>query len=279
MPAFEHDGLSIEYSIAGDPQTPAVVLLHDAGEDGRSWFPHALALSRDFCVVAPDLRGHGKSGAPPEPSGYSMDAFTGDLRALVDHLGLELAAFCGAGLGALVALQFATEHPARVAGLVLCDVTPAPDNPAYDAPLREYEKAVQAFAAEAQRRGMHALARDASVGIGDRFLAQGIRAQYLRISPEALAGAAAARLSRPDLVPLLGPRLASTPVMLCYGALGPFGTAAAVITRELPAARVVTFRDVVLAPHMAAPDAFSEQLGAFFDALESGGVVAGPVTV
>lgn len=276
---MDRDGLPLDYTTLGNPETPGVVLLHDTGEDARSWHPLALALSRDFFVVLPDLRGHGHSGCPDSATDYSIDAFTADLGALLDHLGLELAAVGGAGFGALVALHFACQNPTRIAGLVLCDATPAPAHAAYDDDLREYEDALRSFAEDACLRGMHRLARDAAAGIDDPFLAGGVRQVYLRVSPEALAGAASTRANRPDLVPVLGEQLGSVPVMLCYGALGPFGSAAAIMARELPQARVAVFRDVVLAPHLAAPDAFAEQLYAFFDALERGQGIAGSFTV
>jgi len=279
VPGFERDGLALHYSTLGDPETPPVVLLHDAGEDSRAWHPHALALSHDFFAVSLDLRGHGLSATPDEPGAYAIDALAGDLGALLDELGLGLAAICGQGLGALVALEFAVEHPERVAGLVLCDATPAPDHPSYDDDLRNYEEALRSFAADAQAYGMHRLAKDASAGMNDLFLAGGIRQLYLKVSPEALAGAALARQQRRDLGPLIPERLARIPVLLCYGELGPFGSAAAVMSREVPQARVVIFRGVAMAPHIAAAESFCEQVYGFFDAIERGEPVSGSVTV
>lgn len=279
MPHFEHDGLALHYATLGDPETPPVVLLHDTGEDSRSWYPLALALSRDFFVVSPDLRGHGLSDAPEAPGAYALELLAGDLGAMLDELGLDLAAVGGQGLGALVALEFAVEHPERAAGLVLCDATPAADHPSYDDGLHEYEEALRSFAGDAGRYGMHRLAKDAASGMADAFLGAGVRQVYLRLSPEALAGAAYARQFRHDLTALLPERLAGVPVLLCYGELGPFGTAAALMSRQVSQARVAVFRGVAMAPHIAAADAFCDQVYAFFDAIERGEPVAGSVTV
>lgn len=98
---------------------PAVVLLHAEAADSRMWDAQWHALTRHFRVIRVDLPGAGRSPYADEPK-------TGDglLESLLHALGLERAALVGAGLGALLALDFTIRHPARVWALVAAAASP-----------------------------------------------------------------------------------------------------------------------------------------------------------
>jgi len=102
-----------------DGQGPLVALLHGGMADHRSALPQVAPLASRYRIVAPDLRGSGRSicGDP-----LSFDRLAADLGALLDHLGAERAVVGGVSSGSGVALRFALLYPRRVAGLVL--VTP-----------------------------------------------------------------------------------------------------------------------------------------------------------
>lgn len=92
----------------------AVVLIHGFSLDRRMWEPQVPALAGSHRVIRYDLRGHGRSAAAEAPySGH------GDLLALLDSLGVGRATLVGLSAGAVIATDFALEHPARVARLVL----------------------------------------------------------------------------------------------------------------------------------------------------------------
>jgi len=81
-----------------------------------------------FCrVIAPDLRGFGKSDAPPAEI-TTMEQFADDLARLLDELGIvEPITFCGLSMGGYVAWQFWRRHADRLARLILCDTRAAAD--------------------------------------------------------------------------------------------------------------------------------------------------------
>jgi len=91
-----------------------VILLHAGVADHRMWEPQVRALSRQFDVVAPDMRGFGGSQLPPMR--WSPVA---DVLGLVDHLHLKPAHVIGCSIGGGVAIDFALEHGERVSKLVL----------------------------------------------------------------------------------------------------------------------------------------------------------------
>ncbi|HEV2166326.1 MAG TPA: alpha/beta fold hydrolase [Thermoplasmata archaeon] len=96
---------------------PAILLLHGLGGDHTIWAPMLPGLSGEFRSIAPDLRGHGRTPAPVG-STLSFAEFEGDLEHLLASGGVERAHIVGFSAGALLALQFALDHPERVASLV-----------------------------------------------------------------------------------------------------------------------------------------------------------------
>src|SRR5205814_1178336 len=75
------------------------------------------ALGDGYRVIAPDLRGHGRSTGAPET--IRLDRFAGDLVALLDHLDIESAHLVGFSGGAQAFLILATQHLPRVRTLTL----------------------------------------------------------------------------------------------------------------------------------------------------------------
>ena len=105
--------MTIAYDAAGDG--PAVVLLHSAVCDRRMWDPQWPVLAEaGYRVVRCDLRGYGDT--PPATERYS-DA--GDVRDLMDALGLERAALIGSSYGGKVSLEVAAQQPDRITALAL----------------------------------------------------------------------------------------------------------------------------------------------------------------
>jgi pimeloyl-ACP methyl ester carboxylesterase len=93
---------------------PAVLLLHSTAADARQWQPQIRELRRDFTVVAPDLRGYGRSPLTSAPFSHA-----GDIVRLLDHLRIDRCAVVGSSGGGAVALQVASAVPDRVDTLVL----------------------------------------------------------------------------------------------------------------------------------------------------------------
>ena len=112
MSVAELNGAEIAYEVRGSG--PALTLIHEGIADRRMWRETLPVLEPDFTVVTYDQRGFGDSSLPSGPATY-ID----DLRALLDHLGLERTTLVGASLGGRVALEFALLRPERVDRLAL----------------------------------------------------------------------------------------------------------------------------------------------------------------
>jgi 3-oxoadipate enol-lactonase/4-carboxymuconolactone decarboxylase len=121
--------ITIHVIIEGPPHAPPLVLLHSLGTSAHVWDEQAAALSRNFRVIRPDLRGHGLTSCTPGPG--SMAQFAADLAALLDALNIEKAHIGGISIGGMIAQAFAAATPARTASLILCDTAmaiPPPEN-------------------------------------------------------------------------------------------------------------------------------------------------------
>ncbi|WP_394851067.1 alpha/beta fold hydrolase [Pendulispora rubella] len=107
--------LFVQFGGAG----PAVVLLHGHAQNGNAWAPLAADLARDHRVVVPDLRGLGRSSRAA--AGYEKAAQAGDVRAIVEALGIDDVAVVGHDLGGMVAYAYAARYPSSVHRLVIMD--------------------------------------------------------------------------------------------------------------------------------------------------------------
>lgn len=101
----------------GEPAGTAL-LVHGVTASHLAWAWLADELP-DIRLVAPDLRGRGRSAHLPGP--YGMAAHADDLAGVLTSLGEERVTVVGHSMGAFVALVLADRHPALVSRLVLVD--------------------------------------------------------------------------------------------------------------------------------------------------------------
>ena len=278
VPEIEANGITINYEEWGDEEAPAVVLLHGFSSDLRMWSPTAEAFARDYRVIAPDLRGHGRSSVPADLGSYTMEAYVEDLRALLDGLAVEICALVGCSFGGMIAVQAAVSLPERLAGVVLSDSSAAYENVAYDERYRERERGIAAEEAMIAQHGTAGAGKRAAANVSDPFLADGIRKRYERIQGDGFLGAARVRRERPDLVGVIGTQIKS-PVLICTGDEDPVHCASLLMAEQLPAARVVTFRNTGHGIPVRAPDLFAETVLRFFSDIEEGKPLSGRRTI
>ena len=112
----------------------------EAGEGGRPvLLVHGFTANRNevadlidplaaggWHVVAPDLRGHGRSDHPSAAGAYSFEILAADVVALADHLSWQRFALVGHSMGGAVAQLIALDQPGRLTGLVLASTFHGP---------------------------------------------------------------------------------------------------------------------------------------------------------
>lgn len=140
MPELYADRAVTFYRQAG--HGPPLLLLHAGASSGLQWERALAALASRYCVLAPDLYGHGRTPCPEDMSPDTLlKRQTDVLRALLAPLGAP-ARVVGHSYGAVLGLCLALHHPALVRDLVLVEPVAfgllADDHPALQ-PVRAIE--------------------------------------------------------------------------------------------------------------------------------------------
>lgn len=121
---IERDGVTIVGETLGEG--PDVVLTHGLTATRRYTVMGSKALPRaGFRLTTYDARGHGDSSPARSREAYEYRDLVEDMRAVLDHLGVDRAAVGGASMGAHTAMAFALAWPERTSALV--QITPAYD--------------------------------------------------------------------------------------------------------------------------------------------------------
>jgi len=107
--------------IDGADDAPALLLSNSLSSDMSMWDDQVPQWSRRYRVVRYDSRGHGGSTAPPGP--YTMGQLAADAVALLDHLGIARAHFCGLSMGGMVGMWLLTHAPERIDRAVLANTS------------------------------------------------------------------------------------------------------------------------------------------------------------
>lgn len=111
----------------GPNDGPAVLLVHGVTASHLAW-PLVAKLMPGMHVIAPDLRGRGRSNELPGP--WGMPQHAKDLDAVLETLGVSSAVVVGHSMGAFASVVFAHHFPQRVESLVLVDGGLPLDTPA-----------------------------------------------------------------------------------------------------------------------------------------------------
>jgi pimeloyl-ACP methyl ester carboxylesterase/predicted glycosyltransferase len=114
----ERDGVKIFYEVYGDGKATILLLPPWSIVHSRCWKMQIPYLARHYRVITFDPRGNGRSDRPIGPNAYDEREFAADAVAVLDATGSDRAVIVGFSLGAQRSLLLATEHPARVAGVV-----------------------------------------------------------------------------------------------------------------------------------------------------------------
>jgi pimeloyl-ACP methyl ester carboxylesterase len=125
MQSFSSGGVRIAF-VDVPPETGAadpVVLVHGFASNHAVNWVNTLwvqALTRaGYRVIALDNRGHGQSEKLYRPEDYDSSVMAGDVRRLLDHLGIARADVMGYSMGARIAAHLAVIDPGRVRSLLL----------------------------------------------------------------------------------------------------------------------------------------------------------------
>ena len=122
MAFFKAGSRTFHYSDRTIGTGPTLVLANSLGTDFRIWDPLLPKLEGIGRIVRYDKRGHGLTDVSEPP--YSIQDLSSDLKAIVDHVGLDHFLLGGVSIGGMIAQDYAARYPKQVDGLVCMDTAP-----------------------------------------------------------------------------------------------------------------------------------------------------------
>ncbi|MGI6606237.1 MAG: alpha/beta fold hydrolase [Peptococcia bacterium] len=114
----ETNGINIHYTRTGGNKPP-LILLHGLLTNGACWTGLAKVLEKEYDVIMPDARGHGKSSVPD--FGYRYEDHANDVVGLINALRIPAPILLGHSMGGMTAAVVANHKPNLLRGLVLVD--------------------------------------------------------------------------------------------------------------------------------------------------------------
>lgn len=123
MPIAYNGATALHYEVEGRGET--LLLSSGLGGVKSYWAPQVKSLSRRFRVVCYDHAGSGQSSRAVGPRG--LEAFAGDMLAVMQAVGAERAHIMGHAVGGMMGLHLALTAPERVQSLVIANGWGAPD--------------------------------------------------------------------------------------------------------------------------------------------------------
>jgi pimeloyl-ACP methyl ester carboxylesterase len=253
MPELDRDGLRIWYEDHG--KGPAVLLTHGYSATSRMWTPQVRRLAERFRLITWDLRGHGRSDSPDDPSAYCEKRCLDDMGAILDACGVERAAIGGLSLGGYLSLAFHLEHSARVRALLLFDTGPGYRN---EEGRRRWNALAESYARGFEDRGLTALGPGAEVRASEHRSARG------------LALAARGTLVQRDARVIDSLPEIRVPTLVLWGARDEaFFKPSEYMAAKIPEARRVILPGAGHAANLDQPEAFNAAVSEFLDSIPS----------
>jgi pimeloyl-ACP methyl ester carboxylesterase len=261
VPKLNRDGVGIYYEVHGSG--PPLLLTHGYSSTSAMWQGQIEALSKHHQLILWDMRGHGQSDYPDDPTAYSEASTVADMAALLDMAGADRAIVGGLSLGGYMSLAFYRAHPRRVRALLIIDTGPG-------------------FKKDDARDAWNQRARDTA----ERFEREGLavlkslsseRSSVSHRDASGLARAARGMLTQRDAQVISSLPEINVPSLVVVGADDtPFLAASDYMAAKIPGAQKVVIPAAGHAVNIDQPQAFIEAVLPFLDSLPRDAVAERP---
>ncbi|MGG2076251.1 alpha/beta fold hydrolase [Lelliottia nimipressuralis] len=111
--------METEFCLDGPEGAPLLMLSNSLGTTWAMWQAQLPALTPHFRVLRYNTRGHGRSAVGQQP--VTLERLGQDVIALLDHLDVDRACFCGISLGGLTGMWLNCHAPERFHRIVVAN--------------------------------------------------------------------------------------------------------------------------------------------------------------
>ena len=240
-----------------------LLLLHAFPLNARMWEPQLVMAARGWHVIAPQVRG--VDGGTEDQPAASIDEHAADIIDLLDALHIEDVVVGGLSMGGYTAFALLRHAPSYVRGLVLADTKSEADTP---------------DAIEGRTRMLGIVEKSGAAGVADDMIpkllgettrrdrpaiVERVRHLALANSPESIAGAIRALMSRPDSTPQLASIHVPTLIIVGEEDTVTPPRAAEAMHARIAGSQLVRIPQSGHLSSLEQPDAFNDALAAFLD--------------
>ena len=256
MLRLHRDRVDLVFNVAGARSAASPVLMtHGFAATSQMFAGNTASLAQNHLVITWDMRGHGRSSAPDDPSLYTVPLVLADMVALLDQLDLPRATLLGHSVGGYLSLEFALAHPDRVEGLILVDTGPGFRR---DEARDGWNAMAERYATSLAERGLDGLPTSAELRAGTHRTATG------------LIHFARGVLTQRDASVLNGLPSIDVPALVIVGADDSnFVAGSEYMAAKMPDARLIVVPDAGHAPNIDRPDIFDRRVQEFLAANDS----------
>jgi pimeloyl-ACP methyl ester carboxylesterase len=252
MAKLTQGGATLYYETHGEG--PVLLLTHGYSATSEMWHGQIAPLSRRHKLVLWDMRGHGQSDYPADPTAYSEAATVADMAAILDAVGAKRAIIGGLSLGGYMSLAFHRDHPDRTRALLIIDTGPG----------FKKDEARETW----NQRALETARKFDAEGLASLKSLSKERATSNHRSADGLAGAARGMLTQRDASVIESLPGIKVPSLVVVGADDkPFLAASDYMATKIPGAQKVVIPAAGHAVNLDQPQAFNEAVDRFLDGL------------
>lgn len=194
------DGIQLNVFVEGAGLP--IVFVHGFPLDHTMWRGQLDTFSKTHRVIAPDLRGFGRSDVTEGT--VTMQRFADDLAAVLDALHVdEPISLCGLSMGGYVAFRYVSQYGRRLRSLILCDTRAGADSPEQIENRRKLAQTVRDLGTEPVAKAMLPKLVSAHTTTHRPDVLERLRQMILANQPAGIAAASLGMAARPDSTVLL----------------------------------------------------------------------------
>lgn len=258
------NGIHLSYTDQG--QGTPVVFIHAFPLSSSMWEPQIKEFSKNYRVIAIDLRGHGESDAPLWH--FTLEDFADDICDLLGHLEIDQATFVGLSMGGYTLFAFYRKYPEMVNKMVLADTRAQADS-------EEAKGGRFAMAQVAYHKGSQAIAEMmlpkllGSTSLNKKLnLVEQIRAIVNKNQASGIIVDLMAMAQRPDSTPLLANISCPTLIIVGDEDVATPPAEAQYMKDRIPRAELLVVSQAGHLSNLEQPAAFNEALTSFLKKFE-----------